>query len=68
MKYCPVCKIEYADSAEYCKKCEAYLMDKMPEPKNVKTDFKRLFKMSLYTLGFIVFVMLLYNLFALLMK
>ena len=60
MKYCPVCKIEYADTAEYCKKCEAYLLEKVETPKKVKTDPKRLLLMCLYTCGFILFVMLLY--------
>lgn len=60
MKYCPVCKIEYADSAEFCKKCEAYLLEKADPPQKVKTDPKRLLLMCLYTGGFILFVMLLY--------
>ncbi len=60
MKYCPVCKIEYADTAEFCKKCEAYLQEKVEAPKKVKTDPKRLLLMCLYTGGFILFVMLLY--------
>ncbi len=65
MKYCPVCKLEYSDNAEYCKKCEAYLYEKESSPKEVKTDFKRLLMVCLYTGGFIVFIMLLYYLFSL---
>lgn len=64
MKYCPVCNIEYSDNAEYCKKCEAYLIEKESSQKEVKTDFKRLFLICLYTGGFIVFIMLLYYLFS----
>lgn len=60
MKYCPVCQIEYADTAEFCKKCQAHLLEKPDVPKNVKTDFKQLLKICLYTGGFIVFIMLLY--------
>lgn len=60
MKYCPVCKIEYADTAEFCKKCEAHLLEKADLPKNVKTDYKRLLKMCVYTGGFILFIALLY--------
>lgn len=65
MKYCPVCKIEYADTAEFCKKCEAYLLEKQDNAAPVKTDFRRLLKMCLYTGGFIVFIMLLYYLISL---
>ena len=68
MKYCPVCKIEYSDNAEFCKKCEAYLLEKPEKEEPVKTDFKRLIKMCLYTGGFIVFIMLLYQLFVLVIK
>lgn len=60
MKYCPVCKIDYADSAEFCKKCDALLLEKVEKPEKVKTDPKRLLLMCLYTGGFILFVMLLY--------
>lgn len=60
MKYCPVCKIEYADTAEFCKKCEARLLEKVEAPESGKTDAKRLLLMCLYTGGFILFVMLLY--------
>ncbi len=62
MKYCPVCKIEYADTAEFCKKCEAYLLEKPDKPVPVRTDYRRLLKMCLYTGGFILFIMLLYYL------
>ena len=68
MKYCPVCKIEYSDKAEFCKKCEAYLLEKPDKPKHVETDYRRLFKMCLYTGGFILFIMLLYFLYYLLAK
>jgi len=68
MKYCPVCKIEYADTAEFCKKCEAHLLTKEDAPKNVKTDYKRLLKVCLYTCGFIVFIMLLYYLITLIAR
>ncbi len=68
MKYCPVCKIEYADSAEFCKKCEALLLEKVEAPAKVKTDPKRLLLMCLYTGGFILFVMLLYFLLGDLLK
>jgi len=61
VKYCPVCKIEYADTAQFCKKCEAYLLEKKDAPQRVKTDPKRLLLMCLYTGGFILFVMLLYT-------
>lgn len=64
MKYCPVCKIEYSDKAEFCKKCEAMLLEKAAAPKEIKTDYKRLFKMCAYTGGFIVFIMLLYYIYA----
>lgn len=60
MKYCPVCKIEYADTADFCKKCEAYLLEKVEAPKKVKTDVRRLLMLCLYTGGFILFIMLLY--------
>lgn len=60
MKYCPVCKIDYADTAEFCKRCEAHLLPKAEESPKVKTDFKRLLLVCLYTGGFILFVMLLY--------
>jgi hypothetical protein len=65
VKYCPVCKIEYADTAEFCKKCEAHLLEKEDTPKSVKTDYRRLFKACLLTGGFILFVMLLYYLISL---
>jgi predicted amidophosphoribosyltransferase len=68
MKYCPVCKIDYADSAEFCKKCEAHLLEKVDKPEKVKTDPKRLLLMCLYTGGFILFVMLLYFILAGFMK
>ncbi len=60
MKYCPVCKIEYSDKAEFCSKCQAKLLKKEKSTKKIKTDYKRLFKMCAYTAGFIVFIMLLY--------
>ena len=63
MKYCPVCKIEYSDKAEFCKKCEARLLEKNDAPKEVKTDYKRLLKICLATGGFIVFIMFLYYLY-----
>ena len=65
MKYCPVCKLEYADTAEFCKKCEAYLLEKPDKPEPVRPDFRRLVKMCLYTGVFIVFIMLLYYLISL---
>jgi len=68
VKYCPVCKIEYADSAEFCKKCEAYLLEKEDIRKKIKTDPKRLLLVCLYTGGFILFVMLLYFLLFSLLK
>lgn len=68
MKICPVCKIEYSDNAEFCKKCEAYLQPKKETPEPVKTDAKRLIKMCLYTGAFIVFIMLLYYLWGILIK
>ncbi len=61
MKYCPVCKIEYSDKAKFCKKCEAYLMEKESTPE-VKTDFKRLLLVCIYTGGFILFIMVIYYL------
>ncbi len=67
MKYCPVCKIEYSDKAEYCKKCEARLMEKEDKPTAIKTDYKRLLKICLYTGAFIVFIMILYYLYYLLL-
>lgn len=67
MKYCPVCKIEYSDKAEFCKKCEAHLLEKEDKPKAVKTDYKRLLKICLYTGGFIIFIMILYYLYYLLL-
>jgi len=60
MKYCPVCKIDYSDKAEFCKKCEAHLLEKPESDKAVKPDYKRLVKMLLYTGGFIVFIIILY--------
>ena len=66
MKYCPVCKIEYSDKAEFCKKCEAKLYEKEDKPKEVKTDYKRLFKLCVYTGGFILFIMLIYYIYYLL--
>ncbi|MDD5018296.1 MAG: hypothetical protein PHO15_09380 [Eubacteriales bacterium] len=63
MKYCPVCKIEYSNNAEFCKKCEAKLQEKEDRLKEVKTDYKRLIKMCAYTVGFIIFIMLLYYVF-----
>ncbi len=68
MKVCPVCKIEYSDKAEYCKKCEAYLLEKSDKPEKVKTDYKRLLKVCLFTGGFIIFIMVLYYVFNLLIK
>ncbi len=68
MKYCPVCKIEYSDKAQFCKKCEAHLLEKEDTPKNIKTDYKRLIKMLLYTGGFIVFIMILYYIYSLFLK
>ncbi len=65
MKYCPVCKIEYADTAEFCKKCEAHLLEKTDGAKNVRTDYKGLLKICLYTGGFIIFIMLLYYIYTL---
>lgn len=59
MKYCPVCKIEYSDKAEFCKKCDAHLLEKTEKPKDIKPDYRRLLKMCLYTGGFILFIMLL---------
>ena len=68
MKYCPVCKIEYADTAQFCKKCEAHLLDRLDKPQNVKTDYKGLLKICLYTGGFIVFIMLLYYIYTLIAR
>lgn len=67
MKYCPVCKIEYSDKAEFCKKCEAHLLEKAEKPEEIKTDYKRLFKMCLYTGGFILFIMAIVYIYYLLM-
>lgn len=66
MKYCPVCHIDYADTAEFCKKCEAYLLEKEQASRNVKTDYRRLIRTCLFTGGFILFIMLLYYLLSLL--
>ncbi|MGI5848616.1 MAG: hypothetical protein ACOX8Q_00860 [Christensenellales bacterium] len=60
MKYCPVCRIEYSDKAEFCKKCEAKLLEKTDSKKSVKSDYKKLVTMCACTAGFIVFIMLLY--------
>jgi RNase P subunit RPR2 len=68
VKYCPVCRIDYADTAEFCKKCEAYLLEKEQASQNVKTDYRRLIKTCLFTGGFILFVMLLYYLISLLAR
>lgn len=68
MKVCPVCKIEYSDKADYCKKCEAHLLEVEDTPKVIKTDYKRLIKMCLYTGGFIVFIMILYYVYSLFIK
>ena len=68
MKVCPVCKIEYSDKADYCKKCEAYLVEKEDKPEKIKTDYKRLIKMCLYTGGFIIFIMILYYVYSLFIK
>ena len=67
MRYCPVCKIEYSDKAEFCKKCEAKLMEKQEQKEVVKPDYKRLVKMILYTFGFIVFIMILYYIYSMLL-
>jgi RNase P subunit RPR2 len=68
MKYCPVCKIEYSDKADFCKKCEAHLLQKEDVPKNIKPDYKRLIKMCLYTGAFIVFIMILVYVYSLFIK
>jgi len=68
MKYCPVCKIEYSDKAEYCKKCEAALLEKEDKPKNIKTDYKRLIIVCLSVGGFILFIMLIVYLYSLFLK
>jgi len=68
VKYCPVCHIEYADTAEFCKKCEARLLEKAQASKNVKTDYRRLLITCLLTGGFILFVMLLYYIISLLAR
>jgi len=68
LKYCPVCKTDYSDKAEFCKKCEALLLAKTAEKEPAKTDFKRLFRLCLYTGAFIVFIMLLYYLIVLIIK
>jgi len=68
VKYCPVCHIEYADTAEFCKKCAAYLLEKEQSSKNVKTDYRRLLITCLFTGGFILFVMLLYYVISLLAR
>jgi len=68
VKYCPVCHIEYADTAEFCKKCEAHLLEKEHASKNVKTDYRRLIQACLFTGGFILFVMLLYYIISLLAR
>ncbi len=68
MKYCPICKIDYSDKADYCKKCEAHLLEAEDKPVVVKTDYKRLIKMCLYTGGFIVFIMILYYIYSLFLK
>ena len=65
MKYCPVCHIEYADTAEFCKKCEAHLLEKVQTTKNVKTDYRQLLKTCLFTGGFILFIILIYSLLSL---
>ncbi len=68
MKYCPVCKIEYSDNAEFCKKCEAHLLNKADIPEKIPTDFRRILKMCLYTGGFILFIMALWFLYYLIAK
>lgn len=68
MKVCPVCKIEYSDKADYCKKCDAHLLKTEDIPTVIKTDYKRLIKMCLYTGGFIVFIMILYYVYYLFIK
>jgi len=58
MKTCPVCKIDYSDKAEFCKKCEAHLLEKTGKPQRIKTDYRKLTITLLGTAGFILFIML----------
>ena len=58
MKYCPVCKIEYSDKAQFCKKCEAHLLEKTEKPEIVKTNYRKLTITLVSTAAFILFIML----------
>ncbi len=60
IKICPVCGLEYSEKAEFCKKCEAALIEKPKNTGKIPTNYKRLFLMVLYTFLFIGFIMGLY--------
>ncbi len=58
MKYCPSCKINYADDALFCTECKRELEVKK---ENEKVP-KKFWWFLLGTFGFIIFIMLFYTL------
>ena len=68
MKYCPVCKIEYSDKAQFCQKCEAHLLEKADKPKSIKTNYRGLLFACIGTGAFIIFIMAIYLVYSLVAK
>ena len=66
MKICPVCHIEYDDSAEFCAKCKAHLVKREDESKDAPFDKKGLIKAIAGTLAFIAAIAGLYYLYSVL--
>jgi len=61
MKICPICKVKYADEAEFCAKCKAVLIEDTAD-KDAETplDRRRLITAILSTIAFMAFVAGLY--------
>ncbi len=64
MRVCPLCKTKFDDQAEFCPKCHAQLDDVKDVEKAEKQKIPKSFWWSLVgVFGFIIFMVLLYNLF-----
>lgn len=62
MKICPLCQVKFEDSAEFCPQCKAQLVDCEEKAPVKKQPIPKSFWIALLgTFGFILFIMLLFN-------
>lgn len=62
MKICPLCNTQYPDDKNLCDKDACPLQPKIEEEdkKKVPFDPKRLFNAIVWTVGFVIFMIILY--------